>query len=79
MNTINMIFEGEDPLACDNVGIYQMGNQGQFPQETKASTSKSIIAFHEGTCATSTCAHGIYSEGTKSAKAQNMEKSNHRK
>ena len=29
--TIKMIFEGEDPLAHDNVGICWMGNQGPSP------------------------------------------------
>ena len=29
--TIRMIFEGEEPLTRDNVGIYQMGNQGLRP------------------------------------------------
>ena len=48
----------------------RQGTKIQVPLETKASTSKSIPAFHAGTCAASTCYHGIDSETTKRAKAE---------
>ena len=54
------------------------GTKFQVPQETKASTSWSIAAFHSCTCAASTCDRGTNSEATKRAKAR-MEKDDHRK
>ena len=75
-STIRMIFECEDPLACDDGRIHRRGYYGPSTLRDQDTTSKSINAFYASTYVASTCDHIINMEVTKDDRRKKSEKWN---